>query len=74
MDAASELPIENLSVADKLLLMERLWADLSRRPSDIPGSDWHGELLAERQAAVREGRSSFVEWEDAKSRLRDRLK
>jgi len=73
MDTASELPIENLSVADKLLLMERLWEDLSRRPSDIPSPDWHGEVLAERQAAVREGRTSFVAWEDAKQRLRERL-
>ena len=36
MNIASTLPIENLSVADNLLLMERLWHDLSCRPEDIP--------------------------------------
>jgi len=51
MNTASTLPIETLSISDKLLLMERLWEDLSRRPSDIPPPDWHGDILAERQAA-----------------------
>ena len=73
MNTASTLPIDTLSIAEKLLLMERLWADLSRRPSDVPIPEWHGDILAERQAAVREGRTSFVEWEAAKDRLRERL-
>ncbi len=74
MSTASTLPIENLSVADKLLLMERLWNDLSRRPADIPSPDWHGKILAEREAAVRDGRTGFVDWDDAKERLRERFK
>jgi hypothetical protein len=73
MSTASTLPIETLSVSDKLLLMERLWEDLSRRPSDIPFPNWHGDILAERQTAVGEGRTSFVEWEAARQRLRERL-
>lgn len=77
MDTASNLPIEpieSFSVPEKLLLMERLWDDLSRRPADVPVPGWHGEILAERQAAVGEGRTSFVEWEAAKERLRERLR
>ena len=71
---ASTLPIETLSTSDKLLLMERLWEDLSRRPADVPSPEWHGDVLAERQAAVCEGRTSFVDWDAAKERLRERLK
>ena len=74
MNTASSLPIETFSISDKLLLMERLWEDLSRHPADIPPPEWHGDILAERQAAVREGRTSFIEWEAAKERLRERLK
>ena len=74
MKTASTLPIESMSVAEKLLLMERLWTDLSRRPADIPSPEWHGDVLAEREAAVLEGRTSFVDWTDAKQRLRERLK
>ena len=73
MTTVSTLPIDALSVTDKLLLMERLWEHLSRNPSDIASPNWHGEILAEREAAVREGWASFVEWDAAKERLRSGL-
>ncbi len=73
MNTASSLPIESLTIAEKLLLMERLWQDLSRRPTDVPIPEWHGDILSQRRAAVDEGRASFVEWEAAKKRLRERL-
>ena len=70
---STDVSIEKLSVAEKLELMERLWDDLSRRPEDVPSPQWHGDVLAERIAAVREGRTDFVTWDDAKKRLRERL-
>jgi putative addiction module component (TIGR02574 family) len=74
MNPTHSIQLDALSVAEKLALMERLWADLSRRPVDIPSPDWHGDVLAARLAAVQEGKTAFVDWEDAKRRLRDRLK
>ena len=68
-----ELSLEKMTVPEKLALMERLWDDLSRRPENVPSPQWHGEVLAERIAAVREGRTEFVPWDDAKRRLRERL-
>jgi putative addiction module component (TIGR02574 family) len=62
-----------MSTSEKLALMERLWDDLSRRPEDVPSPQWHGDVLAERIAAVRDGRTSFVDWDEAKRRLRERL-
>lgn len=73
MNTAATLPLETLSISEKLLLMERLWENLSRQPQDIPVPDWHGDILAQRQADVDAGRASFVEWEAAKKRLRERL-
>ena len=70
---AAELSLDTLSTTQKIALMERLWADLSQRPKDLPVPNWHGDVLAERIAAVREGRTAFVDWTDAKQRLRDRL-
>ncbi|MFO0902479.1 MAG: addiction module protein [Pirellulales bacterium] len=70
MNTASNVPIESFSVEEKLLLMERLWGDLSRRPADIPIPQWHTQVLAERLAAVEEGRDEFVDWDDAQRRLR----
>ena len=73
MTTAAAIPIETFSVVEKLVLMERLWDDLCRNPAQIPSPDWHGDVLAERLNAVCDGTTSFVEWEGAKNRLRERL-
>jgi putative addiction module component (TIGR02574 family) len=67
-----DISVDALSTREKLALMERLWEALSRNPSDVPSPDWHGAVLAERIAAVREGRSKFIDWEEAKERLQAR--
>lgn len=71
---AKKIPIESFTVAEKLLLMERLWEDLSNQPSNVAPPEWHGDILAARLAAVKEGRTEFVDWDAAKERLRNRLK
>jgi putative addiction module component (TIGR02574 family) len=73
MSTAASISLDGLSVTDKIVLMERLWDDLSRRPSDVASPDWHADILDKRRNAVREGRTAFVDWEDAKRRLRERL-
>jgi hypothetical protein len=45
---------------------------LSRHPEDVPSPAWHGAVLEERREAVRQGRTNFVAWEDAKKRLQER--
>ena len=73
MNAATNISLESLSIADKLILMERLWTDLSRCPNEFQSPDWHGDVLSARLQAVQEGKTQFVNWDDAKKRLRDRL-
>ena len=68
------LALENLSIAEKLELMERIWADLERTPDEIPSPEWHGDVLAERLAEVDAGKTEFVDWEIAKKRLLNRHK
>jgi len=65
--------VDALNTSEKLALMERLWEALSQRPADVPSPEWHGAVLAERIAAIREGRSTFIDWEEAKERLRARI-
>jgi putative addiction module component (TIGR02574 family) len=74
MNNATTIPIESFTVAEKLLLMERLWEDLSKQPSNVVPPEWHGDVLVARLAAVKEGRTDFVDWDSAKERLRNRLK
>ena len=36
--------------------------------------DWHLKILAERKAAVREGRTFYIDWEVAKVAIRESIK
>ena len=68
MDAS--LPLEKMSVEDKLRTMELLWDNLSRTPSDVPSPVWHRDVLAAREERVREGKEKFIPWEEAQKSLR----
>jgi putative addiction module component (TIGR02574 family) len=74
MSNLATIPIESLTLSEKLLLMERLWEDLSKHPSNVSPPEWHGDVLAARLTAVREGKTEFVDWDAAKERLRNRMK
>ncbi len=68
------LPLDQMTTAEKLRVMETLWADLSRNEQEIESPAWHQQVLREREERVRSGRESFIDWETAKQQLRDRLK
>jgi putative addiction module component (TIGR02574 family) len=67
-----DISLNELTTAEKLELMERLWVDLSRQPQEVPSPAWHGVVLDGRCEAVRQGRTTFVAWEEARQRLLDR--
>ena len=69
-----ELPLKDMSIAEKLQMLEIIWSDLEQTPSDIPSPDWRESALAERKEAIEAGEISFLDWEDSKERLRKRLK
>jgi hypothetical protein len=54
-----QLPLDQMTIADKLDVMETLWADLARRPADLPSPAWHREVLLERRSLVEEGKLKF---------------
>lgn len=68
-----DLPLAELTVAQKLDLMERLWANLSANEAAFASPDWHGTVIAERLQAVEEGQATYGDWNEAKERLRRRL-
>ena len=74
MNTAASIPIESFSIDEKLILMERLWSDLSGSPTQIPTPEWHGNVLADRLAEARGENDAFLDWQDVKNRLRERLK
>jgi hypothetical protein len=68
------LPLEKMTVAEKLRVMETLWRDLTRDEKQFESPAWHGEVLRERAARMKQGKESFMDWETAKKQLRSRVK
>jgi hypothetical protein len=67
------LPLDKMSVAEKLRAMEMLWADLSRNEADLESPAWHEDVLRDREARIKSGKEAFMDWETAKKQLRDKL-
>lgn len=67
------LPLDQMTVEDKLRAMEALWADLGRQEAEVPSPAWHETVLKEREARLQSGQESCLDWETAKRQLRERL-
>jgi hypothetical protein len=63
------LPLDKMSVEEKLRLMDEIWADLLKNEDQIPIPEWHLDILREREQMVAEGKMSYVPWEQAKQEL-----
>jgi putative addiction module component (TIGR02574 family) len=63
------ITIDNMSTAEKMKLMEKLWDDLSSSPDYTP-PEWHGKELAMRKNAVEEGKITYTDWDKAKEEIR----
>jgi hypothetical protein len=60
------LPLDQMTVAEKLQLMEVLWEDLSKNPDDVPSPEWHKDVLNECRRKAESGEEQFIDWEKAK--------
>jgi putative addiction module component (TIGR02574 family) len=62
----------DLTVAEKLQLVEDLWDDLAATPETVPIYDWQKEELARRRANLISNPGSGLPWEEIKRRIRSR--
>ena len=69
-----QIPLDKMTTLDKLRALERIWDDLQRKPEDVPSPSWHGDVLQAREGRVKEDSSQFLDWSEAKSRIRDRTR
>ena len=63
--------IEEMTMSEKLQLLEALWEDLSRNSMDLEPPEWHREILKERRQAVKNDELEYIDWDEAKKQLRD---
>lgn len=68
-----ELPLKDMSLADKLRAMEDIWSDLSRESSGFSPPDWHGDVLRERHEKLATGEIGISDWSEAKKRIQKRV-
>jgi hypothetical protein len=64
--------LKQMTVSDKLRLMEEIWSDLSRDERELVSPEWHGKVLEERERKLASGEDAFVDWAVAKEQLRSR--
>ena len=68
---ALEKEIENLSKVEKISIMEKIWADLTKEEDSISIPDWHIRELEETEKRIKEGKEHFLDWESAKEAIRN---
>jgi hypothetical protein len=68
------LPLDEMTVHEKLEAMELLWNDLVNSQPTIESPAWHEQVLLERTALVDGGQAEFIDWDKAKAGLRNRMK
>ena len=68
-----QLPLDQMSVEEKLELMNVIWEDLSRNPDEIPSPAWHQEVLAECLRRAESGEEKFIPLEEVERNLLKRF-
>jgi hypothetical protein len=63
------LPLKEMSLQEKLAVMELLWEDLARSPESVESPTWHKDVLDERRQRIAEGNARFEDWEIAKTEI-----
>jgi putative addiction module component (TIGR02574 family) len=68
------IDIAELPVAEKLMLMERLWGALRAQADSGVIPAWHKDILAERLRRLDNGSEPVSPWAEAKERIRAQIK
>jgi putative addiction module component (TIGR02574 family) len=68
--AAPILPLDEMTVEEKLQTMEAIWENLAADPEAVKSPTWHEEELRVREDKIASGKSKFIDWEKAKADIR----
>ena len=55
------LPLKDMTLQEKLAVMESIWEDLARTPEAIESPTWHKDILDERRHRLAEGSARFID-------------
>ena len=66
----NRLPLDRMTVEEKIQALEALWDDLCRRAGEVESPQWHEKVLDERHAAYKRGEEVSEDWDTAKRKIR----
>ena len=69
---SDHISLSDLSPAEKLQLIERLWDDLTSEPNEVPIPEWQTEELERRKSNLMNNPKSGPAWEEVKQEVRSR--
>ena len=72
MNAELILPLERMTVAEKMDVIDRVMDDLSRNSYAVPSIEWHGDMLQQRAESLKNGTDRFITLEQAEVRIRNK--
>ena len=64
-----ELPLSQLTLAQKIDLMETIWDNLAKDEKIFESPAWHEKVLGDREKALASGNATVSDWEEAKERI-----
>jgi hypothetical protein len=64
-----DLLLSELTLAQKLHLMEAIWDDLVKNEQTLESPLWHEEVLRDREEALAAGKGIVSEWKEANDRI-----
>ncbi|MCF6159515.1 MAG: acyl-protein synthetase [wastewater metagenome] len=67
------LPLEKMSVEEKIRTMEAIWDDLCRKADSISSPSWHEDVLVEREERIEKGEEEFADWGSAKKNISNKI-
>ena len=67
------IQIQQMTLAEKIGLMETIWNNLDNSEPQFSPPEWHLEVLKIRKERILSGEIRFTDWEIAKKEIRDRL-
>lgn len=70
--SSSAESIFDLSLSERLQLVEDLWDDIASTPDAVPVHDWQKEELARRKQNLLSNPGSALSWEEIQRRVRNR--
>ena len=65
-----DLDISELTLAQKLNLMESIWDDITQDECALKLPAWHEAVLKDREDALASGKANVSDWENTKEGIR----